>query len=104
MLQEDESEQQVTLNDSEKVEELQKMLKDERQLSSSLMKKKLDQITASKMRRKSKIDNYFKEEEKMLQEESESPQKQSHEVKKNQKEVGVQFDYLIPQSGMYAYW
>ena len=102
MLQEDESEQQVTLNDSEKVEELQKMLKDERQLSSSLMKKKLDQITASKMRRKSKIDNYFKEEEKMLQEESESPQKQSHEVKNNQKEVGVQFDYLIPQSGMYA--
>ena len=50
MLQEDESEQQVTLNDSEKVEELQKMLKDERQLSSSLMKKKLDQITASKIK------------------------------------------------------
>ena len=53
VLQEDESEQlqlQVTLNDSEKVEELQKMLKDERQLSSSLMKKKLDQITASKIK------------------------------------------------------
>ena len=58
------------------VEKLQEELKDERQLSSSLMKQKGKQVTAS---------------EKDI---------------KDHKEVGVQFDYLIPQSGMCVcvYW
>ena len=61
---------------TKQVEKHQEELKDERQLSSSLMKQKGKQVTAS---------------EKDI---------------KDHKEVGVQFDYLIPQSGMCVcmYW
>ena len=88
-------------------EELRKELKEERQLSSSLMKQKGKQVTASEKDEiieslKTKLDNEKKEEKKLreeLQEEIESLQQQLQEVK-DHKEVGVQFDYLIPQSGM----
>ena len=88
-------------------EELHKELKDERQLSSSLMKQKGKQVTASEKDEiieslKTKLDNEKKEEKKLRQElleEIESLQQQLQQVK-DHKEVGVQFDYLIPQSGM----
>ena len=88
-------------------EELHKELKDERQLSSSLMKQKGKQVTDSEKDEiieslKTKLDDEKKEEKKLrqeLQEEIESLQQQLQEVK-DHKEVGVQFDYLIPQSGM----
>ena len=94
-------------------EELHKELKDERQLSSSLMKQKGKQVTDSEKDEiieslKTKLDDEKKEEKKLsqeLQEEIESLQQQLQEVK-DHKEVGVQFDYLIPQSGMCVcvYW
>ena len=88
-------------------EELHKELKEERQLSSSLMKQKGKQVTASEKddiieSLKTKLDNEKKEEKKLRQElleEIESLQQQLQQVK-DHKEVGVQFDYLIPQSGM----
>ena len=88
-------------------EELHKELKEERQLSSSLMKQKGKQVTASEKDEiieslKTKLDDEKKEEKKLrqeLQEEIESLQQQLQQVK-DHKEVGVQFDYLIPQSGM----
>ena len=84
-------------------EELHKELKEERQLSSNLMKQKGKQVTASEKDEvieslKTKLDDE-KKEEKKLQEEIESLQQQLQQVK-DHKEVGVQFDYLIPQSGM----
>ena len=94
-------------------EELHKELKEERQLSSSLMKQKGKQVTASEKDEiieslKTKLDDEKKEEKKLrqeLQEEIESLQQQLQQVK-DHKEVGVQFDYLIPQSGMCVcvYW
>ena len=94
-------------------EELHKELKEERQLSSSLMKQKGKQVTASEKDEiiellKTKLDDEKKEEKKLrqeLQEEIESLQQQLQQ-EKNHKEVGVQFDYLIPQSGMCVcvYW
>ena len=88
-------------------EELHKKLKEERQLSSSLMKQKGKQVTASEKDEiieslKTKLDDEKKEEKKLRQElleEIESLQQQLQQVK-DHKEVGVQFDYLIPQSGM----
>ena len=88
-------------------EELHKELKEERQLSSSLMKQKGKQVTASKKDEiieslKTKLDDEKKEEKKLRQElleEIESLEQQLQQVK-DHKEVGVQFDYLIPQSGM----
>ena len=88
-------------------EELHKELKEERQLSSSLMKQKGKQVTASEKDEiieslKTKLDDEKKEEKKLRQElleEIESLQQQLQQVK-DHKEVGVQFDYLIPQSGM----
>ena len=88
-------------------EELHKELKDERQISSSLMKQKGKQVTASEKDEiieslKTKLDDEKKEEKKLreeLLEEIESLQQQLQQVK-DHKEVGVQFDYLIPQSGM----
>ena len=88
-------------------EELNKELKEERQLSSSLVKQIGKQVTASEKDEiieslKTKLDNEKKEEKKLrkdLQEEIESLQQQLQQVK-DHKEVGVQFDYLIPQSGM----
>ena len=88
-------------------EELNKKLKEERQLSSSLMKQKGKQVTASEKDEiieslKTKLDDEKKEEKKLreeLQEDIESLQQQLQQVK-DHKEVGVQFDYLIPQSGM----
>ena len=88
-------------------EELHKELKEERQLSSSLMKQKGKQVTASEKDEiieslKTKLDDEKKEEKKLreeLLEEIESLQQQLQQVK-DHKEVGVQFDYLIPQSGM----
>ena len=88
-------------------EELHKELKEERQLSSSLMKQKGKQVTASEKDDiiellKTKLDDEKKEEKKLRQElleEIESLQQQLQQVK-DHKEVGVQFDYLIPQSGM----
>ena len=87
--------------------ELHKDLKEERQLSSSLMKQKGKQVTASEKDEiieslKTKLDDEKKEEKKLrkeLLEEIESLQQQLQPVK-DHKEVGVQFDYLIPQSGM----
>ena len=94
-------------------EELHKELKEERQLSSSLMKQKGKQVTASEKDEiieslKTKLDDEKKEEKKLreeLLEEIESLQQQLQPVK-DHKEVGVQFDYLIPQSGMCVcvYW
>ena len=94
-------------------EELHKELKEERQLSSSLMKQKGKPVTASEKDEiieslKTKLDDEKKEEKKLrqeLQEEIESLQQQLQQVK-DHKEVGVQFDYLIPQSGMCVcvYW
>ena len=94
-------------------EELHKELKEERQLSSSLMKQKGKQVTASEKDEiieslKTKLDDKKKEEKKLRQElleEIESLQQQLQQVK-DHKEVGVQFDYLIPQSGMCVcvYW
>ena len=95
-------------------EELHKELKEERQLSSSLMKQKGKQVTASEKDEiieslKTKLDDEKKEEKKLrqelLMEEIESLQQQLQQVK-DHKEVGVQFDYLIPQSGMCVcvYW
>ena len=94
-------------------EELHKELKEERQLSSSLMKQKGKQVTASEKDDiiellKTKLDDEKKEEKKLRQElleEIESLQQQLQQVK-DHKEVGVQFDYLIPQSGMCVcvYW
>ena len=94
-------------------EELHKELKEERQLSSSLVKQKGKQVTASEKDEtieslKTKLDNEKKEEKKLrkeLLEEIESLQQQLQQVK-DHKEVGVQFDYLIPQSGMCVcvYW
>ena len=94
-------------------EELHKELKEERQLSSSLMKQKGKQVTASEKDEiieslKTKLDNEKKEEKKLRQElleEIESLEQQLQQVK-DHKEVGVQFDYLIPQSGMCVcvYW
>ena len=89
------------------VEKLQEELNDERQLSSSLMKERGKQVTASENDEiveslKTKLDDGKKEEKKLrqeLQEEIESLQQQLQQVK-DHKEVGVQFDYLIPQSGM----
>ena len=91
-------------------EELHKELKDERQLSSSLMKQKGKQVTTSEKDEiieslKTKLDDEKKEEKKLRQElleEIESLQQQLRQVK-DHKEVGVQFDYLIPQSGMCVY-
>ena len=91
-------------------EELHKELKEERQLSSSLMKQKGKQVTASEKDEiieslKTKLDDEKKEEKKLrqeLQEEIESLQQHLQQVK-DHKEVGVQFDYLIPQSGMCVY-
>ena len=88
-------------------EELHKELKEERQLSSSLMKQKGKQVTASEKDEiieslKTKLDDEKKEEKKLRQElleEIDSLQQQLQQVK-DHKEVGVQFDYLIPQSGM----
>ena len=88
-------------------EELHKELKEERQLSSNLMKQKGKQVTASEKDEiieslKTKLDDEKKEEKKLRQElleEIESLQQQLQQVK-DHKEVGVQFDYLIPQSGM----
>ena len=88
-------------------EELHKELKEERQLSSSLMKQKGKQVTASEKDEiieslKTKLDDEKKEEKKLrkeLLEEIESLQQQLQQVK-DHKEVGVQFDYLIPQSGI----
>ena len=88
-------------------EELHKELKEERQLSSSFMKQKGKQVTASEKDEiieslKTKLDDEKKEEKKLreeLLEEIESLQQQLQLVK-DHKEVGVQFDYLIPQSGM----
>ena len=88
-------------------EELHKELKEERQLSSNLMKQKGKQVTASEKddiieSLKTKLDDEKKEEKKLrkeLLEEIESLQQQLQQVK-DHKEVGVQFDYLIPQSGM----
>ena len=88
-------------------EELHKELKDERQLSSSLMKQKGKQVTASEKDEiieslKTKLDDEKKAEKKLRQElleEIESLEQQLQQVK-DHKEVGVQFDYLIPQSGM----
>ena len=94
-------------------EELHKELKEERQLSSSLMKQKGKQVTAIEKDEiieslKTKLDDEKKEEKKLRQElleEIESLQQQLQPVK-DHKEVGVQFDYLIPQSGMCVcvYW
>ena len=94
-------------------EELHKELKEERQLSSSLMKQKGKQVTANEKDEiieslKTKLENEKKEEKKLRQElleEIESLQQQLQPVK-DHKEVGVQFDYLIPQSGMCVcvYW
>ena len=94
-------------------EELHKELKEERQLSSSLMKQKGKQVTASEKDEiieslKTKLDDEKKEEKKLRQElleEIESLQQQLQQVK-DHKEVGVQFDYFIPQSGMClcVYW
>ena len=94
-------------------EELHKELKEERQLSSSLMKQKGKQVTASEKDEiieslMTKLDDEKKEEKKLreeLHEEIESLQQQLQQVK-DHKEVGVQFDYLIPQSGMCVcvYW
>ena len=92
---------------AEKYKELHKELKEERQLSSSLMKQKGKQVTASEKDEiieslKKKLDDEKKEEKKLRQElldEIESLQQQLQQVK-DHKEVGVQFDYLIPQSGM----
>ena len=91
-------------------EELHKELKEERQLSSSLMKQKGKQVTASEKDEiieslKTKLDDEKKEEKKLRQElleEIESLQQQLQQVK-DHKEVGVQFDYLTPQSGMCVY-
>ena len=88
-------------------EELHKELKEERQLSSTLMKQKGKQVTASEKDEiiellKTKLDDEKKEEKKLreeLLEEIESLEQQLQQVK-DHKEVGVQFDYLIPQSGM----
>ena len=88
-------------------EELHKELKEERQLSSSFMKQKGKQVTASEKDEiieslKTKLDDEKKEEKELrkeLLEEIESLQQQLQQVK-DHKEVGVQFDYLIPQSGM----
>ena len=102
------------LQQAEKYKEgLHKELKEERQLSSSLMKQKGKQVTASEkdeiiVSLKTKLDDEKKEEKKLrqeLQEEIESLQQQLQQVK-GHKEVGVQFDYLIPQSGMCVcvYW
>ena len=95
------------------VEKLQEELKDERQLSSSLMKQKGKQVTASEKDEiieslKTKLDDEKKEEKKLrkkLLEEIESLEQQLQQMK-DHKEVGVQFDYLIPQSGMCVcvYW
>ena len=96
------------LQQAEKSKEaLHHELKEERQLSSSLMKQKGKQVTASEENEiiellKTKLDDEKKEEKKLreeLQEEIESLQQQLQQVK-DHKEVGVQFDYLIPQSGM----
>ena len=88
-------------------EELHKELKEERQLSSSFMKQKGKQVTASEKDEiieslKTKLDDEKKEEKKLreeLLEEIESLEQQLQQVK-DHKEVGVQFDYLIPQSGV----
>ena len=71
------------------------------------MKQKGKQVTASEKddiikSLKTKLDDEKKEEKKLreeLLEEIESLQQQLQQVK-DHKEVGVQFDYLIPQSGM----
>ena len=71
------------------------------------MKQKGKQVTASEKDEiieslKTKLDDEKKEEKKLreeLLEEIESLQQQLQQVK-DHKEVGVQFDYLIPQSGM----
>ena len=91
-------------------EELNKELKEERQLSSSLMKQKGKQVTASEKDEiiqslKTKLDDEKKEEKKLRQElleEIESLQQQLLQVKYH-KEVGV---HRIPQSGMCVcvYW
>ena len=102
------------LQEAEKYkEELHKELKEERQLSSNLMKQKGKQVTASEKDEiieslKTKLDDEKKEEKNLreeLLEEIESLQQQLQQVK-DHKEVGVQFDYLIPQSGMCVcvYW
>ena len=77
------------------VEKLQEELKDERQLSSSLMKQKGKQVTASEKDKiieslKTKLDDEKKEEKKLrevLQEEIKSFQQQLQQ-------------FIIPQSGM----
>ena len=71
------------------------------------MKQKGKQVTANEKADiieslMTKLDDEKKEEKKLrqkLQEEIESLQQQLQQVK-DDKEVGVQFDYLIPQSGM----
>ena len=77
------------------------------------MKLKGKQVTASEKDEiieslKTILDNEKKEEKKLrevLQEEIESLQQQLQQVK-DHKEVGVQFDYFIPLSGMCVcvYW
>ena len=71
------------------------------------MKQKGKQVTASEKDEiieslKTKLEDEKKEEKKLRQElleKIESLQQQLQQVK-DHKEVGVQFDYLIPQSGM----
>ena len=73
------------------------------------MKQKGKQVTASEIDEFIESFDEKKEEKKLieeLQEEIESLQKQQLQEVKDHKEVGVQFDYLIPQSGMCVcvYW
>ena len=94
----------------ESKEELHKNLKGERQLVSSLMKHGRKQVAASEKDEmikllKTKLDNEKKEEKKIREElhkEIKSLQQQSQQVKDHE-EVGVQFDYLVPQSGILVY-
>ena len=90
------------------IDRLQNELKDEKQISSSLMKQKGKRVTASEKDDiiellKTKLDDEKKKEKTLreeLQEEIESLQQQLHQRVKDYKEVGVQFDYLISQTGM----
>ena len=91
------------------IDRLQNELKDEKQLSCSLMKQKGKQVAASEKDEiiellKTKLDDEKNKEKTLreeLQKEIESLQHQLlHQQVKDYKDAGVQFDYLISQSGM----
>ena len=91
-----------TLNISylkKQVEKLQEELKEERQLSSSIMKQKGKQVTASEKDEiieslKTKLDDEKKEEKKLRQELQEKVESLEQQLQQ----------FIIPQSGVFVYW